>query len=112
MHYMKQWRHDSSARVYFLERPTSRREYLMKVVKFSDAKNQLEDLLDKVENDQGCTVISRRGAGDAVVMPMGYFKSLMETIYLLKSPANSAHLDKSIRQHQSGETVSRELPEE
>ncbi|MBE9539838.1 MAG: type II toxin-antitoxin system Phd/YefM family antitoxin [Proteobacteria bacterium] len=81
----------------------------MNVVKFSVAKNQLKELLDQVEDDQDYTIISRHGAGDAVVMSMGYFTSLMETIYLLKSPANSAHLDKSIRQHQSGETISQKL---
>ena len=81
----------------------------MKVVKLSDVKNRLSELLDQVENDQDYTIISRGGACNAVVMPMGYFNGLMETIYLLKSPANSVHLDKSIRQHQSGEIISQKL---
>lgn len=35
----------------------------------------------------------------------------METLYLLKSPANAAHLAKSIAQYQAGETIVRGLIE-
>jgi hypothetical protein len=34
--------------------------------------------------------ITRRDADDAVVMSLEFFNSLMETVYLLKSPANAA----------------------
>ncbi|MFT7177556.1 MAG: antitoxin YefM [Halioglobus sp.] len=37
------------------------------------------------------------------------FNSLMEAVHLLKSPANAAHLAKSIKQYRSGKTASREL---
>lgn len=33
----------------------------------------------------------------------------METVYLLKSPANAAHLAESIAQYKAGKTVTREL---
>ena len=81
----------------------------MKVVNFSDARNRLKSVLDEVTNDRDYTIISRRDADDAVVMSLDQFNSLMETVHLLKSPANAAHLDKSIKQYQSGKTFSREL---
>jgi antitoxin YefM len=81
----------------------------MKVVNFSDARNRLKSVLDEVANDRDYTIISRRDADDAVVMSLEQFNSLMETVYLLKSPANAAHLAKSIKQYQSGKTMSREL---
>ncbi|MCP5204173.1 MAG: type II toxin-antitoxin system prevent-host-death family antitoxin [Pseudomonadales bacterium] len=81
----------------------------MKVVSFSDARNRLKSVLDRVANDQDYTIISRRDADDAVVMSLDQFNSLMETVHLLKSPANAAHLAKSIKQFQSGKTVEREL---
>jgi len=81
----------------------------MKVVNFSDARNRLKSVLDQVVNDRDYTVISRRDADDAVVMSLDQFNSLMETVHLLKSPANAAHLAKSIKQYQSGKTVIREL---
>jgi antitoxin YefM len=81
----------------------------MKVVNFSDARNRLKSVLDEVASDRDYTIISRRDADDAVVMSLDHFNSLMETVHLLKSPANAAHLAKSIKQYQSGKTISREL---
>jgi antitoxin YefM len=81
----------------------------MKVVNFSDARNRLKSVLDQVANDRDYTIISRRDADDAVVMSLDQFNSLMETVHLLKSPVNAAHLAKSIKQYQSGKTLSRAL---
>lgn len=58
----------------------------MKVVSFSDARNRLKSVLDRVANDQDYTIISRRDADDAVVMSLDQFNSLMETVHLLKAP--------------------------
>ncbi|MBK8186690.1 MAG: type II toxin-antitoxin system prevent-host-death family antitoxin [Cellvibrio sp.] len=76
----------------------------MRVVNFSEARNHLKDILDQVVADRDYTVISRRDADDAVVMSLEHFNSLMETVYLLKSPANAAHLAKSIAQYKAGKT--------
>lgn len=81
----------------------------MKVVSFSEARNRLKSVLDQVANDRDYTIISRRDADDAVVMSLDQFNSLMETVHLLKSPANAAHLAKSIKQYQSGKTVNHDL---
>ena len=81
----------------------------MKVVNFSEARNQLKSVLDQVASDRDYTIITRRDADDAVVMSLEHYNSLMETVYLLKSPINSSHLAKSIKQHQSGEVVIREI---
>ena len=43
-------------------------------------------------------------AEDAVIMSLEQFNGLMETVHLLKSPANAAHLSKSIKQYHSGKT--------
>lgn len=81
----------------------------MRVINFSEARNKLKNVLDQVVNDADYTIISRRDADDAVVMSLDQFNSLMETVHLLKSPANAAHLAKSIQQYQKGKVVQGEL---
>ncbi len=76
----------------------------MKVVNFSEARNHLKSVLDQVVNDADYTIISRRDSEDAVVMSLDQFNGLMETVHLLKSPANAIHLEKSIEQYRKGKT--------
>lgn len=84
----------------------------MRVVNFSDARNNLKKVIDDVVDDSDYTVISRRDAPDAVLLSLDSFNSLMETVHLLKSPANAAHLARSLAQMESGKTVVRELVED
>ena len=37
-------------------------------------------------------------------MSLDTFNSLMETVHLLRSPANAAHLERSIAQYRGGKT--------
>lgn len=81
----------------------------MRVVNFSEARNNLKSVLDQVMNDADYTVITRRDSEDAVVMSLDTFNSYMETFHLLKSPANAAHLAKSIEQYKSGLVQERKI---
>jgi antitoxin YefM len=81
----------------------------MQVVTFSEARNNLKTILNRVVEDADCTIITRRDAEDAVVMSLDYYNSLMETLHLLKTPANAAHLQKSIEQFRQGKITPREL---
>ncbi|MEA5572608.1 type II toxin-antitoxin system prevent-host-death family antitoxin [Calothrix sp. UHCC 0171] len=81
----------------------------MKVISFSEARNNLKTVLDQVTEDADYTIITRRDAEDAVVMSLEFFNSLMETVHLLKSPANAAHLERSIAQFKQGKVVERNL---
>ncbi|MEE8365386.1 MAG: type II toxin-antitoxin system prevent-host-death family antitoxin [Gammaproteobacteria bacterium] len=81
----------------------------MKVINFSDARNRLKSVLDQVVEDADYTIISRRDAEDAVVMSLDQFNGLMETVHLLKSPANAAHLARSIEQYHAGKVERYEL---
>jgi antitoxin YefM len=81
----------------------------MRVVNFSQARNSLKSVIDQVTDDADYTVIVRRDASDAVVMSLDTFNSLMETVHLLKSPANAAHLARSIEQYRQGKVKQRDL---
>ncbi|MBJ7311160.1 type II toxin-antitoxin system Phd/YefM family antitoxin [Rugamonas sp. CCM 8940] len=83
----------------------------MRIINFSDARNSLRSVIDQVVEDADVTVISRRDAPDAVVMSFDHYSSLMETVHLLSSPANAAHLARSIAQSRAGQARHRELIE-
>lgn len=80
----------------------------MRIVNFSEARNSLKSLIDSTVADADYTIISRRDAPDAVIMSLDTFNSLMETVHLMKSPANAVHLADSIEQYRAS-TALREL---
>lgn len=84
----------------------------MRIISFTEARNALKAVLDTVVNDADTTVITRRDAEDAVVMSLEYYNSLMETVHLLRSPANAEHLNKSIEQYKAGKMSQRDLIDE
>ncbi|MBS3786361.1 MAG: type II toxin-antitoxin system prevent-host-death family antitoxin [Gammaproteobacteria bacterium] len=81
----------------------------MKIVSFTEARNSLKRVLDDVVSDADTTVITRRDSEDAVVMSLDYYNSLMETVYLLRSPANAEHLNRSIAQFKAGKVSQKDL---
>jgi len=83
----------------------------MRTVNFSDARNNLKEVLDRVVDDADITIITRRDADDVVLMSLSEYNSWKETEYLLASPANARHLRKSLAQANAGRVVYRELIE-
>ncbi|MDO9602506.1 MAG: type II toxin-antitoxin system prevent-host-death family antitoxin [Rhodocyclaceae bacterium] len=81
----------------------------MRVVNFSEARNSLKTVIDQVIDDADYTVIARRDAPDAVVMSLDTFNSLIETVHLLRSPANAAHLARSVEQYRQGKLTLQSL---
>ena len=75
----------------------------MKVISYTQARNELKSVRDSVVRDADITVISRRDAeGDAVVMSLDSYNSIMETLYLTANPANAAALARALAQDQAG----------
>ena len=81
----------------------------MNVVTYSEARSSLKAVLDTVNNDADVTIISRRSGGDAVVMSLDHYESLMETLHLVSTPANAQALARAIAQDRAGEAARRDL---
>ncbi len=81
----------------------------MRTISFSEARNRLKQVIDKVVDDADVAVITRRDAPDAVVMSLETFNSWQETVHLLKTPANAKHLARSIAQLRAGKLKRRKL---
>jgi len=74
----------------------------------SEARKNLFPLIDRVNDDQEpVEIVSRRGS--AYLVSESQFRSLMETAYLLRSPANASRLLGSIAALEKGAGRIRDL---
>jgi antitoxin YefM len=59
---------------------------------YTQARDGLAKLLDQVTHDREIVVIQRRGEEAVAMIAASELESLMETAYLLRSPANAERL--------------------
>ncbi len=59
---------------------------------YTQARAGLAKLIDQVTRDREVVVIQRRGRDDVALISAAELTSLMETAYLLRSPANAERL--------------------
>jgi antitoxin YefM len=74
----------------------------------SDARQRLFPLIEEVNRDQTAVeIVSKKGT--AYLISADEYRSLQETVYLLRSPANARRLHESIAQVESGDFEPHEL---
>ena len=79
----------------------------MKAVTYADAKKNLKALIHQVCKDsEPAVIVGSRDKEQAVLISMEDFQAMEETAYLLSSPANRAHLERSLKQADEGELIS------
>ena len=83
----------------------------MKIMTYTESRARYAEGLDQVVNDREQIVITRQGHESVVIMALDEYESLMETVYLMQSPANARHLRESIARHRAGEGVVHDLIE-
>ena len=84
----------------------------MNAITYTDLRQNLKTYMDKVIQDNDPLIITRKNNENVILMSVNEYNSLIETNYLLSNEANAEHLKKSIAQHKSGKTTSRELYDE
>ena len=67
--------------------------------------------MDKVCRDHAPVMITRQNAEPGVMMSLEDYEAIEATLYLLRSPANSVRLARSIADVEAGRVTERELPE-
>jgi len=80
-------------------------------VSYTDLRNNLAKYMDEVCDSHAPLHVTRQNARTVVMVSEDDFESLMETVHLLKSPANAKRLLRSIEELQSGNAKEQELIE-
>jgi antitoxin YefM len=82
-----------------------------KIVTPTEARNDLFNLLKDVVDNHKTVLISRRDGENVAVISESDLSSLVETAYLLRSPANAKPILKSLEWSKSGQGKSQTMEE-
>jgi antitoxin YefM len=80
-------------------------------VSYSELRNNLASYMEEVCDDRAPLVVTRQNARSVVIMSEQDYEGLMETVHLLKSPANATRLLRSIKDADRGKLKKREIVE-
>lgn len=81
----------------------------MNVISYSDARNHLKSVMDRVVEDCEEAVITRRNGEAVVMISLSEWNSIKETEHLLSNPENARRLRRGIAQFNAGKGIEREL---
>jgi antitoxin YefM len=78
----------------------------MRAVTLSAAKKDLRALIREVcDSSEPAVIVDQESTEQAVLLSLEEYRSLEETAYLLRSPANRAHLENALQQVRQGKLV-------
>jgi antitoxin YefM len=83
----------------------------MSHVSYTELRARLAEYMDKVCDSRAPLHITRQNARTVVMISEEEYEGMMETLHLLRSPANAARLLRSIEEADAGKLTERELIE-
>lgn len=83
----------------------------MRVVNYTEFRNQLAESLNAVNDDGDIVVVSRSKGKNVVVMSLDEYNSMQATLYLTSTKANRKQLDAAIDDMNKGKFIRRKLIE-
>jgi antitoxin YefM len=81
----------------------------MKVVNYTEFRNNLAESLNSVNDDGDIVVVARSKGKNVVVMSLEEYNSIQETIYLNSTPANRARLESAIARIETTKPLQKKL---
>ena len=81
----------------------------MDAITYTAVRANLARTMDRVCNDHEALIITRNGEQSVVMLSLEDFKSLEETAYLLRSPANGKRLPAAVEALEAGKGKERKL---
>lgn len=80
-------------------------------VSYTELRGNLKEIMDRVCDDRSPLLVTRQNARSVVMLAQDEYESLMETVHLLRSPANAARLLASMQAADSGTLAPHDLKE-
>ena len=74
-------------------------------IAYTNARNGLASLLDRVTKNSEIVIINRRNKPDVALIAKEELDSLLETVYLLRSPTNAKNLFQAIDESKQMDAV-------
>jgi antitoxin YefM len=87
------------------------RSLAMDVITFTDTRQNLKDVMDRVTDDHAPVVVTRQKAEAVVMVALSDWNAIQETMHLLSTPANAARLTAGIAELDAGKGQERDLIE-
>ncbi len=84
----------------------------MEVWSYSETRQNLKRVMDKVVEDRIPISITRRRGESVIMMAQSEYDALMETLHLLRSPTNAQRLLASVAQIEAGSIIEAELTDD
>jgi antitoxin YefM len=84
----------------------------MNTITFDELKAEPDQTAEYLYQSKAPCLITREGNRNLVILSQREYDSVMETIYLLKSPANAERLLRSLAHAREGKLTERDLIEE
>ena len=81
----------------------------MKVVNYTEFRNNLAESLNSVNDDGDIVVVARSKGKNVVVMSLEEYNSIQETIYLNSTSANRARLESAIARTETKKPLQKKL---
>jgi antitoxin YefM len=73
---------------------------------YTNARQNLAQLFERIAQDNAIALVTRKGHSDIAILRADELSSMLETIHLLRSPANAQKLNEAIERSIARDTQS------
>lgn len=82
---------------------------MSQAITYTEARQNLAETMNLVCDHHEPVIITRQKSPSVVLMSLEDYNAIMETAYLLRSPANAARLREALHAADAGKTVQHDL---